>query len=179
VIGIFVLKTRLERLQEALQRFRDLLAVARGTRPPSAPGPTPSLPRPGPQPEPSGQGSLIVPEGSAPAPLSDAIRRYFPQDEWINAVRVAYYESGWNRTAVRDTRDRAGGQCGVRIWLPEVNSWGWTEHSIGYFQINACAHGGDYGLWTDTYANVEKAADLWQSGGWSHWLITARKIGLL
>lgn len=178
-IGILLLKGDKARFRDALERFRRYMAVV-GVGvglPPSAPSPSPSPPSPPSQP---GSGRVTSRYGTPPADLEAAIMRYFPESQWRNAADIAYLESGnWTRTAVRDTRDRAGGQCGVRIFLPEVNMWGWTEWSIGYFQINACAHGGDYGTWADTDNNVRKAAELWRSEGWSPWLISARTLGLL
>lgn len=124
-------------------------------------------------------GRLVVPEGSAPPRLSAAIMAFWPEDLWWDAARVSYYESSWKYNAVNDTRHKAGGQCGVRYWYSDEVGWAQTEYSIGYFQINACVYGYDQDYWEQPDHNAAKAIQLYNNGGWSHWVVTARRLGLI
>lgn len=126
-----------------------------------------------------GQGHIVVPEGNAPIAFSTAVRKYFPRDQWVNAARVSYYESGWRSNATNDTRWRANGQCSVRYWLESAGIWALTEYSVGYFQINICAHGGDADHWSDVDNNVKKAGELFRASGWHPWAYTAGRLGLI
>lgn len=178
-IGLFLLSTHGPNVRDTLRRFRELMAlIAVMPHPPEPPPPgqRPKPPRRTPRP---GEHGIETPEGIAPDDLSEYIRQYFPEDEWENAARVSYYESGWRDDAENDTRWRVNGRCGERYWYSDEVGWADTEWSIGYFQINICAHGGDKAFWTDAENNVKEAADLFDAEGWRPWLVTARRLHLL
>lgn len=125
-------------------------------------------------------GRIQTPDGLAPRDLSDAIKRYWPESIWTDAARVAYIESaGWNRTAERNTLDRAGGRCNVPIGTLSDGTPIVSEQSVGYYQINVCAHGHDRDYWTDADNNVRYARRLYDESGWHPWTVTAKKLGLL
>lgn len=179
-VSILLFKTGTDRQEGALRELSSLLGALMAvlgrapTKPPDdvAPTPVPPVGPPG--------GGIETRYGTAPDDLSGAIRRYFPESEWRNAAEVSYLESGhWSSRAVRDTRYRAGGRCGVPIGTLDDGTPIVSEWSIGYFQINACAHGGDFEQWSDADNNVRKAAELWRSSGWRPWFITARTLHLL
>lgn len=122
---------------------------------------------------------LLSTYGQPPAELVAAVQAIFPQWAWDAALVIAHSESGWSGTRILDTRNLAGGQCGVQITLNGKPAL--SEYSIGYFQINACAHGGDFDTWSDTQANVQKAYDLFHAAGdrWDGpWLYSAQALGL-
>ena len=141
--------------------------------PPTGPGQGPAPPVVG------HDGRISTEFGLAPQDLSDAIRAYWPEDKWIDAARVSYIESaGWNRRAERNTLDRAGGRCNVPIG--SINGVRIvSEQSVGYFQINVCAHGHDRDYWQDADNNVRYARRLYDQSGWAPWELTARRLGLL
>lgn len=126
------------------------------------------------------QGRIVVPEGTAPAELSTAIKKVWPKSLWGDAARVSFHESSWNPQATNDTRHLGGGQCGVRYWLASAGIYADTEYSVGYFQINICAHGEDAAHWYNADNNVQKAWELYSArGGWGDWAYTAGQLGLL
>lgn len=127
-------------------------------------------------------GRLDVPEGVAPRDLSQAILMHFPYDVAGDAARVSYHESsGWKYDAELNTLDRAGGVCNVRYYLDPPGIWAQTEQSVGYFQINICAHGGTREHWQNVGHNVRKASELYRAAGnsWRDWVYTATRLGLL
>lgn len=138
---------------------------------------------PGHEPVPSGDPNDVpidTPEGRCPLQVSWAIRTYFPSDQIVNAARVSYYESaGWNPKALNDTLWRGGGKCGVRYYLDPPGIWAQTEYSVGLFQINVCAHGGDFDQWANIANNVRKAAELYRQSGWHPWSYTGGQLGLI
>lgn len=83
---------------------------------------------------------------SAPLEVQNAIRAYFPQEEWENAAAISKCESGWN--------SRAWNQAG--------------EDSRGLFQINVQAHP-NAGNMFDITENVAYASRLWRDQGWRPW----------
>jgi hypothetical protein len=114
----------------------------------------------------------------APSELQDAIREFFPDQQWDNAASIARLESGWSAFAVADTRD-ADHPCGARLTTRD-GQLVTAEWSIGWFQINACNLPAD---WKpehlfNTRHNVGTAHDLWSRRGWSPWLFSARRLGL-
>lgn len=115
----------------------------------------------------------------APPELQAAIQRYFPEDEWSNALAVSQLESGWNAFAVNDTTDRA--PCGQTIgWSNGVRIA--AERSVGYFQINSCNFP-DW-EWQRLYNadhNAGTAHMLWDQAGqrWSPWYFSATALGLI
>lgn len=86
--------------------------------------------------------------------LASLIMRYFPQEEWENAFRVAMAESGGNPQAHNPV----------------------GEDSRGFFQINMRAHP-NAGNTFDPEQNVAYAANLWQRQGWNPWT-TAVRMGI-
>lgn len=178
--GLLLLSTRgldVEGMRADIRAALELLGRGHYERP-TEPG---ELPSGHTQTAVTSDGRIVVPEGTAPQGLSEAIRRYFPKDVWGDAARVSFYESGWKHDAALDTRHLAGGQCGARYWNEAAGMWATTEYSIGYFQINSCAHGGGREQWEDTDNNVRKAAELYHAAGdtWRDWLYTANHLGLL
>ncbi len=129
-------------------------------------------------PPPSGAGGIVTRYGIAPGTLSDLIRLYWLSSEWVNAASVAYLESHWRPTAVADTRGRAGGLCNQPYTLPDGRH-ALTEYSVGYFQINVCAHGGTFAEWADGERNVSYAAGLYRArGNYGAWFYSAGILGL-
>lgn len=115
---------------------------------------------------------------SAPDELQLAIAEFWPSSEWDNAARIAYLESGWNWDAEYDstTEARPCGSVvnyrnGVRIT---------AEHSIGYFQINACNYPGwNAGHLFNARQNAGTAHALWVERGWAPWYFSAERLNLL
>jgi hypothetical protein len=105
--------------------------------------------------------------------------RFWDQELWTDAARVARWESSWKFDAVLDTRDRVDGTCGKRYWFSDEVGWATTEFSVGYFQINVCAHGGDFDYWIMPDHNAAKAAQLYNQSGWRPWVVTATRLGLI
>lgn len=114
----------------------------------------------------------------APQDLVVAVREFFPESEWDNALNVARLESGWDPFALADTTD-ARHPCGSVIGSRgNVNIT--AERSVGYFQINSC----NFPTWEwarlyNTRHNVGTAHMLWAERGWSPWYFSARTLGLL
>lgn len=178
-IGLFLLRGGGDRMQAQLAQMRAIFEAILpeldgGTHEPE-PGPTEGV-----RPSPIGAGERIrVPEGLAPADLSDALRRYWPESAWITAARVSYYESGWRTDAERNTLARAGGRCNVPIGYLSDGTPIVSEQSVGYFQINVCAHGHDRDYWANADNNVGYARRLYDARGWRDWQVTGRRLGLL
>jgi hypothetical protein len=115
----------------------------------------------------------------APVELADAVREFFPPEEWDNAVSIAQLESGWSAFAQLDTRDQLH-PCNA-VLRTQGGVMVTAEWSIGWFQINACnlpiawspAH------LFNTRHNVGTAHDLWARRGWQPWMFSARSLGLL
>lgn len=129
-------------------------------------------------PPPSGGGGLSTQFGVAPDELSNAIRRFWPESEWSNAASVAYLESHWRANAIADTRAKGGGQCNIPYTLSDGRA-ALTEYSVGYFQINICAHGGTFAEWADPETNVSYAASLYRArGNYGAWHYSAVRLGL-
>lgn len=124
-------------------------------------------------------GRIISQYGPAPLPFSEAVMRHWPYDVWSDAANLSYLESSWNSHATNDTRHLAGGQCNQRYYIERLGIWAQTEHSIGYFQINICAHGGTPDHWYDANNNAAKGAELYHQSGWVPWTYSAGKLGLL
>jgi hypothetical protein len=130
------------------------------------------------QPPPSESGGLVTRYGIAPGTLSDLIRLYWPPSEWVNAASVAYLESHWRPQAVADTRGRAGGLCNQPYTLSDGRP-ARTEYSVGYYQINICAHGGTFAEWANPDRNVSYAAQLYRArGNYGAWFYSAGQLGL-
>jgi len=143
-----------------------------GTSPVTGPGPGSPLPS---MPPPSGGDESRF--ANAPGWLKDLIAESFPAGQRGNALDVAYMESGWNASAVNDTRARADGECNQPYTLSDGRP-ALTELSVGLFQINVCAHGGSESHWRNPENNVEKAGALFAASGWRPWRYSADKLGL-
>lgn len=114
----------------------------------------------------------------APSELCDAIMEFFPPSEWDNAAGIAQLESGWRWDAEVDTTSSAI-PCGAVLEYRDGIQIT-AEHSIGFFQINAC----NYPDWNpchffNTRQNVGTAHALWSERGWLPWYFSARALGLL
>lgn len=177
MIGLWLLKQHVDGVDDKMAAMRSLLTGGAPEPPPAPPADTPPVP-PVVSPPDTTPGDITVPEGTPPAVLVDAVKRYFPQSQWRNALRVSYHEStGWNPRAELNTLNI--GPCGTRYYLPSIGGYAQTEDSVGYFQINICAHGGTREFWYDADNNVSKAAQLYAASGWQPWTITAGRLGLL
>jgi hypothetical protein len=117
--------------------------------------------------------------GDAPPELQEAIREFFPEVEWDNAAAIAQLESDWSAFAEYDSTD-ANHPCGAVIGA-RAGVVITAEHSVGWFQINACNLPPDW-HWEhlfNTRHNVGTAHDLWSRRGWSPWYFSAKALGLL
>lgn len=115
----------------------------------------------------------------APAELAEVIREMWPAEEWNNAARVSYLESGWDAFAIADTR-RFGKPCGSVLYQRDgVNVS--AELSIGWFQINGCnlPVGWRWEHLYNTRHNVGTAHLYWTQRGWAPWYFSAQALGLL
>lgn len=113
-----------------------------------------------------------------PSDLETAIRAFFPESEWVNALNVAYLESGWNRDACNWSALTHGG-CGAP--MPTTDGVTITaEFSVGYFQINVCNYiGWNIGALFRAEDNVGTAHALWDERGWQPWYFSAQRLGLI
>jgi hypothetical protein len=114
----------------------------------------------------------------APCDVQCAIREFFPQEEWDNAVNVFSLESDLDPFAVADTRD-ADHPCGS--FLRTVNGVAiYAEYSLGIAQINACY----FPTWPaerffNVRHNIGTAHLIWTRQGWAAWYLSAKKLGLI
>lgn len=115
----------------------------------------------------------------APAEIADPIREFWPPEEWDNAASISFLESGWQWDAENDTTAGGSRPCGEVIATRGGVAIS-AEHSIGYFQINAC----NYPSWNPGHLfnarqNAGTAHALWLDRGWSPWFFSATQLGLL
>lgn len=115
----------------------------------------------------------------APGDLQLAIREFWPPSEWDHAAQIAELESGFDAFAEVDTTKGGAIPCGTIIGqVGGVNVS--AEHSISYFQINACNYPGwEWARLFNARHNAGTAHDLWSQRGWQPWYFSARKLGLL
>jgi hypothetical protein len=114
----------------------------------------------------------------APEELQGPIREFWPEVEWDNAATIAFLESGWRWDAVADTTTPAS-PCGAAL-STRGGVVVTAEHSIGYFQINACNFPDwNPGSFFNARQNAGTAHALWAQRGWSPWYFSARQLGLL
>lgn len=116
---------------------------------------------------------------SAPWELQAVIPEFWPEDEYHNAARVAYMESGFEPFALADTVTTEfpcgatiGYRDGVRIT---------AERSVGYFQINTCnIPGSEWQRYYNARYNAQAAFALWQAAGgkWTPWYFSALRLSL-
>jgi hypothetical protein len=116
--------------------------------------------------------------GDAPDELAIAIKEFWPESEWDNAVSVAYLESGWDAFALHDSTDNTH-PCGSQ--LPPIGDVAVTaELSVGWFQVNSC----NFPSWEwarlyNTRHNAGTAHMLWADRGWQPWYFSAKALGLV
>lgn len=105
------------------------------------------------------QNESDVKKNSNSDPIS-LIKKYFPQDQWNNAYTIMMAESGGQN-------------------IPsQYNQYG-GEDSHGLFQINLMAHPQMANKVYDPEENIKYAAQLYSEQGWSPWLNSAKKLGLV
>jgi len=115
-----------------------------------------------------------------PLELWYSIVQFWPESEWLNAANIARLESGLDAFADYNSTT-ADTPCNAP--LPPRDGVPITaEHSVGYFQINVCAHPGWVWqrLW-NAYQNAGTAHALWDAAGqsWSPWYFSATRLGLI
>lgn len=115
----------------------------------------------------------------APDEISSPIREFWPSEEWDNAASISFLESSWRWDAENDSTANGAYPCGTVI----ASLGGVTitaEHSIGYFQINACNYQGwNPGHLFNARQNAGTAHALWAERGWEPWYFSAKQLGLL
>lgn len=124
------------------------------------------------------QALLSIDDPTCPDELRDAIKEFFPSDQWDAAVTIAYIESRWDAFALADTTDQDHA-CGDFLRV-EAGVAILAERSIGYYQINSCNFP-DW-EWQRLYNarhNVGTAHMLYDQQGWSAWYFSAKALGLL
>lgn len=104
--------------------------------------------------------SRAVQPSSGGSELMGYIKKYFPEEEWGRAYKVAMGESGGRVGAVGDKYPIRG------VLAP----------SYGYFQIRALPGRPSPKELLDPEFNVKYASDLFKSQGWSPWTV-ARNLG--
>jgi hypothetical protein len=114
----------------------------------------------------------------APPELADAVREFWPSEEWDNAVSIAFLESGWSAFATNDSVDESHPCGSSRGYVNGVRIS--AERSVGWFQVNTC----NFPDWTwyhlfNTRHNAGTAHMLWDQRGWSPWYFSAKTLGLL
>lgn len=98
--------------------------------------------------------------------IFELIKKYFPQNQWDNALAVARGESGLNPNAIGDNYPIDTGNG------PE------TIPSYGLFQIRGLAGRPPKERLLNPEFNVHYAADMFKQQGWRPWSV-ARKLGLI
>ena len=107
-------------------------------------------------------GSYTIPRSGGDNSLaSTLVQKYFPKDQWANAMKVMQGESGGRADAVGDNYP-------IR---------GQTIPSVGLFQIRTLPGRPSAEQLKDPEFNVKYAADMYKSQGWRPWSF-AKKIGL-
>lgn len=115
----------------------------------------------------------------APGELADAVREFWPPEEWDHAVSIAFLESGWNAFAEADTTRDGAVPCGTVLYVRDGVTVT-AEDSVSWFQINAC----NFPTWNrahffNTRHNAGTAHMLWSQRGWSPWYFSAVALGLI
>jgi hypothetical protein len=115
----------------------------------------------------------------APIDLQVAIMEFWPEQEWDHAAQIAELESGFDPFAENDTTRGGAIDCGA-IVATRGGVRITAEHSIGYFQINACNFPGwEWARLFNTRHNAGTAHALWEERGWQPWYFSAVKLGLI
>lgn len=116
----------------------------------------------------------------APHELVVSVMEFWPEEEWENAQRISYAESGWDAFAVNDTRTQFA-KCGQA--LRSINGVvTYAEVSYGYFQINGCGFPDwPWARFFNARHNAGTAHMLWEQAGnsWKPWYFSAKALGLL
>lgn len=115
----------------------------------------------------------------APADLAEAIKEFWPESEWNNAAAIAKLESDWDFRAEADTTDQSH-PCGAFL-RTVIGVTVVAEHSVGYFQINACNLPSDW-RWEHLFNarhNAGTAHAMWDERGWTPWYFSATQLGLM
>lgn len=121
----------------------------------------------------------MVTVNDVPEELAIAIREFWPTSEWDNAAAIAELESGLDAFAENDTTRLGAVPCGTH--LHDIGGVAvFAEHSIGWFQVNAC----NFPAWPwwrlfNTRHNAGTAHMLWSESGWKPWFFSATKLGLI
>ena len=102
--------------------------------------------------------------------LVSLVQKYFPKDQWVNALKVIQLESGGNPNAVGDKQI-----------IPNDLSekLGHAIPSYGLFQIRALLGRPDPSELVNPEFNVQYAANLYKQSGWNPWYNSGKKLGLL
>ncbi len=113
-----------------------------------------------------GQASQIASQavsggGSVNDLASSLVQKYFPKDQWANAMKVMQGESGGRADAVGDNYPIKGQ----------------TIPSYGLFQIRALPGRPKPEVLLNPEENVKYAANLYKAQGWKPWT-AARKLGI-
>lgn len=115
----------------------------------------------------------------APEELQIAVREFWPPEEWDHAVSISYLESGWNPFAEADTTHGGAIPCGTIIGQVDGVDVS-AEHSVSWFQINACNFPDwEWARLFNTRHNAGTAHMLWVQRGWQPWFFSAHSLGLL
>lgn len=121
---------------------------------------------------------VLAGEPECPAELAAAILEFWPDDQVLNAARIAKLESGFDAFALDDTAAEVG--CGGS--LGQVGGVRITgERSVGYFQINSCNFPDwEWQRFYNARHNAGTAHMLWEQAGgsWSPWFFSAKALGL-
>jgi len=116
---------------------------------------------------------------AAPAELQQAITEFWPDNKWNEAASIAFEESGWKWDAENDSTQGGAIPCGTVIGERDGVTIT-AEHSISYFQINACNYPGwNSGHLFNARQNAGTAHALWAERGWQPWYYSAKKLSLL
>lgn len=116
---------------------------------------------------------------TTPSEFAVAVQEFWPESEWDNCANVALLESGLSAFALNDTSAMPVDANGFIYYLDGVGIA--PERSVGWFQIETLQlpPGWRWFHLFNTRHNVGTAHLYWSQRGWSPWLISARKLGLL
>lgn len=91
----------------------------------------------------------------------ELVKKYFPQDQWQNALRVMSGENGAGKAELVSRMNRNG------------------TYDYGLFMINTChkERVGDLNKLLDAETNVKIAYEIWSEQGWKPW-VAAQKLGI-
>ena len=114
-----------------------------------------------------------------PLELAIAIKEFWPQEEWDHAASIAQLESRLDPFAENDSTKGGLIACNTAIGYIDGVAIS-AEHSIGWFQINACNfQDWEWARLFNTRHNAGTAHMLWSSSGWKPWYFSAKSLGLI